>query len=108
MLIAFSVIGYYKGSMTINAGHKRKRKIPPPPPAPNVREELTAIEGWYLRCLQTLTAHLQRPPSLPELAQYCRRTVTPTYLALLSCERKGHARRNKARRWIALELDGVN
>lgn len=90
------------GSMTSNAGGKRTRAIPARPAAPKPTEELTAIEAWYLECLRLLSAHLRRPPSIPELAQYCGRTVTPTYLALLSCERKGHAKRNRARKWELL------
>lgn len=76
----------------------KRSTAPKAPPAPQ-REALTAIEAWYLECLRLLTVHLKRPPSLPELATYCKRTVTPTYLALCSCERKGHARRNRARKW---------
>ena len=78
----------------------RTKKIPVAPPAPNIREALTAVEAWYLECLGLLTKHLGRPPSLPELAAYCKRTVTPTYLALVSCERKGYAKRGTAdRKW---------
>lgn len=71
----------------------------PPAPAPPSQEALTPTEHWYLTCLDLLSTHLKRPPSLPELAQYCKRTITPTYLALLSCERKGHAKRDRRRKW---------
>lgn len=83
---------------------KPTRKIPAPPAPPKPHEALTATERWYLECLKILSAHLKRPPSLPELATYCKRTVTPTYLALLSCERKGHARRDRQRKWVPVEV----
>ncbi len=77
-----------------------KSKQPKPAPPAPTREQLTPTEFWYLTCLRILSDHLKRPPSLPELAQYCGRTLTPTYLALLSCERKGHAKRNRrSRKW---------
>jgi DNA-binding IclR family transcriptional regulator len=76
-------------------------------PAPPRQEALTAIEAWYLECLRILSVHLKRPPSLPELAKYCKRTITPVLRALQSCEHKGHARQDRrSRKWHP--VDGVS
>lgn len=78
------------------------RKQPPRTPgtpAPLQRPP-TAIELWYLDCLRILTKHYKRPPSLPELATYCKRSTWPTYAAMISLEAKGVVRRNDDRRFV--------
>jgi len=75
----------------------RPRPIPPvdrdPKPA-------TATELWYLECLRLLTAHYGRPPSIPELARYCRRGLFPTWEALCKLEKKGRLTRTKDRKFV--------
>lgn len=59
-------------------------KPPTPPAAPRAsnRRPITEIEAWYLECLRLLTAYLKRPPTVTELARYCKRTETPVHRGL--------------------------
>lgn len=68
---------------------------PPSPPTKAIRrsDPATPLELWYLQCLKLLTHHLKRPPSLTELSTYCKRAVTPCYVALLRLEAKGYVAR---------------
>jgi hypothetical protein len=91
-LTARGVCLYYTIGMTSKTSAKRvAQKIPPLPP--RQRQALTVAETWYVQCLGILTAHLKRPPSMPELAAYCRRAVNPVFTALCRAESKGHLRR---------------
>lgn len=59
-----------------------------------------------MQCLVILSAHLKRPPSMPELAAYCRKAVNPVYTALCRAEGKGHVRRigkGKKRKFVVVE-----
>lgn len=55
----------------------------------------TPTEAWYLDNLATWIAHYKRLPTIVELADYCNRTITPVWLALVSLEKKGHTERVK-------------
>ncbi len=82
------------------------RKIPPLPP--RQRQALTAGESWYVQCLAILTEHLKRPPSMPELAAYCRKAVNPVFTALVRAEGKGHVRRvgrGKKRKFVLVPAE---
>lgn len=81
----------------------RSRSVAKPPKPPPPRVALTSIERWYVDCLDALSKHLRRSASLPELATYVGRAVTPCYVALLRAEKKGYVARNKARHFVIVE-----
>lgn len=91
--------------MTIKATARGARAIPNtrPPKPPPPRVALTVTERWYVDCLAALSKHLRRSASLPELATYVNRAVTPCYVALLRAEKKGYVRRNKTRQFVVVE-----
>lgn len=85
--------------MTSNGAPKKSRPGPAPkPPAPRNRP-ITPMEAWYLQCLELLAAYLKRPPSITELANYCDRSITPCYTALVSLQTKGYVIKNRDKRF---------
>jgi hypothetical protein len=80
-----------------------------PPPQPT--EQLTAMEAWYLECLKRWTAVKGKgqPPSIAQLAAWCKRSQTAVYDSLLRCEAKGYVSRlggdnlRNARKFVAVE-----
>lgn len=81
----------------------KTKQLPKPPPLkaiPASTRPPTQIENWYLTCLRTLTAHYGRPPSIVELAKYCKRAINPTWEAMRSLEAKGNVKRNERRRFV--------
>jgi DNA-binding IclR family transcriptional regulator len=72
------------------------------PTAPPVRPPLpalTAMEQWYLTCLDTLSKHLKRAPTVHELAAYCGRSKSPVFDAMQSLKHKRRVRQNKQKRF---------
>jgi len=76
-------------------GSKTSAAPPAPPPLP----ALTAMEEWYLTCLGTLSKHLQRAPTIHELASYCQKTKSPVFDAMQALKHKKYVRQNKQKRF---------
>lgn len=92
--------------MTSKPQASRRAKIPKKPPQPaRALVALSPTERWYVDCLLKLSTHMKRPVTLPELASWLGKAVTPCYVALLRAERKGYLRRNKTRQFVL--RDGV-
>lgn len=87
---------YYFYSMADNP-RDQSRRLPPVPKDPPAK-----MEAWYLSCLIRWTEWKKRPPSVAELADWCKRSRTAVFSALVSLEHKGYLRRNAARKFVVL------
>ncbi len=60
------------------------------------------MEEWYLTCLDTLSRHLKRAPTVHELASYCNKTKSPVFDAMQSLKHKQRVTQDENRRFVVV------